>query len=105
MAAGGGIYNNGGTVNATNSTFSSNRLSNFFNFNLNPIPSGGGIHNEGGTVNLTNSIFSGNSGWAPSRGGAISNNSGTVNVTNGTFSGNSAQEAVASLTMAQAQSK
>jgi len=88
--SGGGIYNNGGTVNATNSTFSNNRLSNFFNPNLNPIPSGGGIHNEGGTVNLTNSIFSGNSGFAPSRGGAISNNSGTVNVTNGTFSGNSA---------------
>ena len=87
---GGGIYNNGGTVNATNSTFSSNSLSNFFNPNLNPIPSGGGIHNEGGTVNLTNSNFSGNSGFAPSRGGAISNNSGTVNVTNGTFSGNRA---------------
>jgi hypothetical protein len=91
-SSGGGIYNNGGTVNATNSTFSNNRLSNFFNPNLNPIPSGGGIHNEGGTVNLTNSIFSGNSGSAPSRGGAISNNSGTVNVTNGTFSGNSAQD-------------
>ncbi|WP_445241791.1 Calx-beta domain-containing protein [Microcoleus vaginatus] len=89
---GGGIYNNGGTVNATNSTFSNNRLSNFFNPNLNPIPSGGGIHNEGGTVNLTNSIFSSNSGFAPSKGGAISNNSGTVNVTNGTFSGNSAQD-------------
>jgi RTX calcium-binding nonapeptide repeat (4 copies)/Calx-beta domain len=87
---GGGIYNNGGTVNATNSTFSNNRLSNFFNPNLNPIPSGGGIHNEGGTVNLTDSIFSSNSGFAPSRGGAISNNSGTVNVTNGTFSGNRA---------------
>ena len=87
---GGGIYNNGGTVNATNSTFSNNRLSNFLDFTLNPIPSGGGIHNEGGTVNLTNSIFSGNNGWAPSKGGAISNNSGTVNVTNGTFSGNSA---------------
>src|SRR6476661_5577996 len=89
---GGGIYNNGGTVNATNSTFSSNSLSNFFNPNLNPIPSGGGIHNEGGTVNLTDSNFSGNSGFAPSRGGAVSNNSGTVNVTNGTFSGNSAQD-------------
>ena len=87
---GGGIYNNGGTVNASNSTFSSNRLSNFFDPSLNPIPSGGGIHNEGGTVNLTNSIFSGNNGGAPSRGGAISNNTGTVNVTNGTFSGNSA---------------
>ena len=86
--SGGGIYNNGGTVNATNSTFSSNSLRYFLDFTLNPIPSGGGIHNEGGTVNLTNSIFSGNSGWAPSKGGAISNNSGTVNVTNGTFSGN-----------------
>jgi hypothetical protein len=83
---GGGLYNNGGTVNATNSTFSSNRLSSFLT--LNPIPSGGGIHNEGGTVNLTNSIFSNNSSSAASRGGAISNNSGTVNVTNGTFSGN-----------------
>jgi ribosomal protein S28E/S33 len=87
-SSGGGIYNNGGTVEVTNSTFSSNSLSYFLDFTLNPIPSGGGIHNEGGTLNLTNSIFSGNSGWAPSRGGAISNNSGTVNVTNGTFSGN-----------------
>jgi len=87
-SSGGGIYNKGGTVNATNSSFSNNRLSYFLDFTLNPIPSGGGIHNEGGTVNLTNSIFSGNNGWAPSRGGAVSNNSGTVNVTNGTFSGN-----------------
>jgi hypothetical protein len=59
---GAGIYNNGGTVNATNSTFSGNSLGNYYLFPNQPIPSGGGIHNEGGTVNVTNSIFSGNSG-------------------------------------------
>ncbi|MEG4214283.1 Calx-beta domain-containing protein [Microcoleus sp. Pol14C6] len=92
---GAGIYNNGGTVNATNSTFSGNGFGRYYIFPNEPIPSGGGIHNEGGTVNVTNSIFSDNygySGFATTRGGAISNNSGTVNVTNGTFSGNSAQE-------------
>ena len=59
---GAGIYNNGGTVNATNSTFSNNRLGNYYLSPNQPIPSGGGIHNEGGTVNVTNSIFSGNRG-------------------------------------------
>jgi hypothetical protein len=61
---GAGIYNNGGTVNATNSTFSNNRFGRFLMFSNDPIASGGGIHNEGGTVNVTNSIFSGNSGYS-----------------------------------------
>jgi hypothetical protein len=61
---GAGIYNNGGTVNATNSTFSNNGFGRFLMFSNDPIASGGGIHNEGGTVNVTNSIFSGNSGYS-----------------------------------------
>jgi len=85
---GGGIYNQSGTVNVTNSTFSGNTA---------PGPGligspggGGGIYNNGNgaTVNVTNSTFSGNS--ASNTGGGILNNGGTVNVTNGTFSGNSA---------------
>ena len=84
---GGGIYNQSGTVNVTNSTFSGNTA---------PGPGligspggGGGIYNNGNgaTVNVTHSTFSGNSA---SFGGGISNNGGTVNVTQSTFSGNTA---------------
>jgi len=73
---GGGIFNNGGTVNLTNSTVSGNSANG---------GSGGGILNLGGTVNLTSSTVSGNSA---SNGGGILN-SGTVNLTNSTVSGNS----------------
>jgi CSLREA domain-containing protein len=80
-AAGGGIYDDGGTVNVINSTFSGNSASG----------DGGGILNNGGTVSVTNSTFSGNSSSTGAVGGGISNeNGGTVNVTNSTFSGNSA---------------
>jgi CSLREA domain-containing protein len=80
-AAGGGILNNGGTVNVINSTFSANSASG----------DGGGILNNGGTVSVTNSTFSGNSSSTGAVGGGISNeNGGTLNVTNSTFSGNSA---------------
>jgi CSLREA domain-containing protein len=80
-AAAGGIFNDGGTVNVTNSTFSGNSASG----------DGGGILNNGGTVSVTNSTFSGNSSSTGAVGGGISNeNGGTVNVTNSTFSGNSA---------------
>jgi hypothetical protein len=67
-ASGGGIYNAGGTLTVTNSTFSDN--------------TGGGI-SSGGTLTVTNSTFSGNTG------GGISS-VGTLTVTDSTFSGNSA---------------
>ena len=78
-SSGGGIYNNGGTLTVTNSTFSDNSA-----------PEGGGIYNNSGTLTVTNSTFSGNSAGYP--GGGIANG-GTLTVTNSTFSGNSAGEA------------
>jgi hypothetical protein len=79
---GGGIYNDGGTVNVTNGLTIANSATS---------GDGGGIYNEGGTVNVTNGTFSNNrTFFFEGKGGGISNNSGTVNVTNGTFSGNSA---------------
>ena len=72
---GGGIYNAGGTLTITNSTFSGNSA-----------VAGGGIYNAG-SLTITNSTFSGNSSQA-SGGGIFSN--GTLTITNSTFSGNSA---------------
>ena len=75
----GGIDNQNGTLNVTNSTFSGNSTDGF----------GGGIVNNGsGTLNVSNSTFSGNSVGNGPGGGIV--NFGTLNVTNSTFSGNSA---------------
>ncbi len=74
-ASGGGIENLG-TLNVTNSTFSSNSAG----------TSGGGIYNVT-TLTVTNSTFSGNN--AGGSGGGIYND-GTLTVINSTFSGNSA---------------
>jgi hypothetical protein len=74
---GGGIYNGGGPLTVTNSTFSGNGAS-----------YGGGIYNGSGPLTVTNSTFSDNS--ARSDGGGIINNGGPLTVTNSTFSGNSA---------------
>ncbi len=72
---GGAIYNNGGTLTVTNSTFSANTSS------LNA----GGIFNAG-TASVTNSTFSDNSG---AYSGALqSQYGGPLTVTNCTFSGN-----------------
>ncbi|MCQ3936571.1 MAG: hypothetical protein DPW18_05935 [Chloroflexi bacterium] len=71
---GGGVFNNGGTLTVTNSTFSNNSALN-----------GGGISNFG-TLTVTNGTFSGNS--AGDNGGGIFNR-GTLTVTDSTFSGNS----------------
>jgi predicted outer membrane repeat protein len=74
----GGVYNSGGTLTVTNSTFSGNSA-----------PIGGGIYNYGSTLTVTNSTFSGNS--AHYDGGGIFNGAGSaLTVTNSTFSGNSA---------------
>ena len=80
---GGAIFNGGGTLTVTNSTFSGN------------TGLGGAIANggatSGGTLTVTNSTFSGNSspGSSGVGGGAIFN-VGTLTVINSTFSGNSA---------------
>ena len=76
---GAGIYNDGGTVNVTNGTFSNNQA-------FSSPGTGGGISNNSGTVNVTNGTFSGNS--ATSGGGISNNGPGTVKVANSTFSNN-----------------
>ena len=98
--SGGGIYNNGGTLNVTNSSISSNSGSRLYNDGdtLNVTNSsissnsGYGLYNAG-TLNVTNSTFSSNSANAinlPSGGGIYNTDTGTLNVTNSTFSSNSA---------------
>jgi len=80
-STGGGIYNDHGTVNVSNSTFSQNSATG----------AGGGILNNHGTVNVSNSTFSGNS--AVISGGGIyssTNDSQTTTIENSTISGNSA---------------
>ncbi|MEG4077683.1 choice-of-anchor Q domain-containing protein [Microcoleus sp. Pol8_D6] len=90
---GAGIYNDGGTVNVTNSTLSNNTVTG----DTVTGGRGGGIYNNGGTVNATNSTFSNNrlsNFFNPNlnpipSGGGIHNEGGTVNLTNSIFSGNS----------------
>jgi CSLREA domain-containing protein len=86
---GGGIENDGGSLNVTNCTFSGNTAAHF----------GGAVENTGGgTVNVNNCTFSGNraineNGTIDSRGGAITNGGTvTLNVTNSTFFGNKADD-------------
>jgi len=79
LEGGAGIYNDGGTVNVTNGTFSNNQAFSFSG-------KGGAISNNSGTVNVTNGTFSGNS--ATSGGGISNNGPGTVKVANSTFSEN-----------------
>ena len=82
---GGGLDNEGGTLNVTGSTFSGNSAKD-----------GGGIYNTG-TLTVNTSTFSENSANETSaatsngNGGGIYN-TGTMTVTNSTFSGNSATD-------------
>ncbi|MEG4943736.1 Calx-beta domain-containing protein [Microcoleus sp. F4-D5] len=93
ISDGGGIYNDGGTVNVTNSTLSNNTVTG----DTVTGGRGGGIYNNGGTVNAINSTFSNNrlsNFFNPNlnpipSGGGIHNEGGTVNLTNSIFSGNS----------------
>ena len=78
VGSGGGIFNDGGVVTITSSTFSSNSTGR-----------GGGIANFDGTLTITNSTFSSNS-TTQFHGGGIYNDNGTVTIANSTFSGNSA---------------
>ena len=70
------LYNDGGTLTITNSTFSGNTSE-----------YGGGIYNEGATVSITASTFSGNSA-ANDGGGIYNDDAGLVTVTDSTFSAN-----------------
>ncbi|HEY9835547.1 MAG TPA: choice-of-anchor Q domain-containing protein, partial [Vampirovibrionales bacterium] len=74
---GGGIYNNGGLVQLTNSVVNNNYAGG----------SGAGIFNSAGQLNIVSSTISDN--YAPFEGGGIWN-SGTLNITNSTISGNTA---------------
>ena len=71
---GGGLFNNGGAMTVTNSTFYSNTA-----------PDGGGLRNSG-TLSLINSTFYSNT--ADTGGGLV--NYGTLTVTNSTFYSNTA---------------
>ena len=75
----GGIYNDGGTLNVTDSTFSGNIAAH----------GGGGIYNNGGRLTVTGSTFSGNGAVV---GGGLfnANTPGGATVINSTFSGNTA---------------
>jgi hypothetical protein len=74
---GGGLFNNGGTVTITSSTFSGNGGHAF----------GGGLYNNAdGTLTLTNSILSGNS--ASDGGGIYKTTGGTVTITHSTIVNN-----------------
>ncbi|MCI5147234.1 MAG: hypothetical protein D3923_17335, partial [Candidatus Electrothrix sp. AR3] len=79
-AAGGGIYNYGGTVTLNSSTVSGNQAE-----------SSGGIYNFAGTVTLNNSTVSNNqASSAGSTGGGIGNYSGVLLLNTSTISGNTA---------------
>lgn len=81
--SGGGLYNSGGTITVTESTFSGNSAGNYRG-----LGSGGGIANSNGAVTVNNSTFSGN--FAFSAGGAIMMDGGVLAVVDSTFSGNGA---------------
>ena len=79
--AGGGISNNGGTLQISNSTFSGN--------SANSANAGGGAIDNQGTLAIENSTFSGNHAFQ--WGGGIFNR-GQVTVTNSTLSGNTVSD-------------
>jgi hypothetical protein len=81
--AGGGIYNDGGTLMITNSTVSNNLAGVPDPF---PVGTGGGIYNYG-TLTITNCTINSNQVWLA--GGGISSG-GTLTITNSTVSGNGA---------------
>ncbi len=103
---GGGI-SSAGTLNVTNSTFSSNSASfgggiyNTSTLNMSKstvsandaIAAGGGIFNNG-TLNVSSSTFSANSASAGHGGGIYNGFMGTLNVSNSTFANNSANSSL-----------
>lgn len=98
---GGAIFNNGGTVQITNSTITGNDAFGGANaFADGGGGNGGAIFNEGGTLQITGSLFSNNSAFGGTstlssggggNGGAISSNSShPLTIANSTFFGNKA---------------
>jgi predicted outer membrane repeat protein len=81
QGSGGGIYNYGGPLTVTNSTFSGNSAPGDYGF-------GGGIE-SGGTLTLTNSTFSGNSANGLYGGGGDLDNFGDASIKGTIFAGRS----------------
>lgn len=95
-AVGGGIYNDHGTVEVSDSVFSMNvtAASGFSGSKA----YGGGIFNDRGTVTVTGSTFESNwtnaSGSSTASGGGIDNDGGSVVVERSTFEGNETTRSV-----------
>jgi len=75
---GGGIYNDGGTVNISYSTLSDNTAA---------VEGGGGVYNSSGTVGISHSTLSGNTA---TYGGGIYSEAGVLNISDSTLSSNGA---------------
>jgi hypothetical protein len=91
LASGGGLYNNGGTVTITQSTFSGNEA-----VGGGAGAAGGGLYSNGGTVTISGSTFAQNGADAAdpfggAAGGGLYNNGGTVTISGGTFAQNGVQ--------------
>jgi len=90
---GGGLFNSGGTVTISSSTFSGNSAN--ADPCLNNGGSGGGFANDNGTVSISSSIFANNSAkngnfdW--DGGGGLASESGTVTINSSSFTNNSAE--------------
>jgi uncharacterized repeat protein (TIGR03803 family) len=98
---GGGIFNDGGTLELLDTEFRANLATNAWIRPMEPLTNGGrggAILNQGGTINATNCRFSGNIATTQSipqgegaLGGAICNPAGRVNLDRCIFTGNIAQ--------------
>ena len=109
-ADGGGIRNNGGILNLTDSSVTSNHTAGLGGgiFNTiggtviltdsvlrgNTAAGGGGISNLAGIVTLTSSTLISNTASSIVGGGGIFNSSGTVTITNSTLNGNLAYQSL-----------
>ncbi len=103
---GGGLFNGGGTVSISNSTFANNSAADgggLFNFgtvsintstfanNSSYYRGGGGLENGGGTVSISNSTFANNSANG-GFGGGLDSQDGTVTISNSTIANNSGSD-------------
>ncbi len=79
-SGGGGLYDRGGTVSISGSTFSGNTAA----------QSGGGIFSNAGALTIMDSTLSNNTLGGAGAGGGVYENGGTLTVTNSTVAGNSA---------------
>jgi hypothetical protein len=92
VQAGGGIYNNAGTLTITNSAVGTNTA--FYSDIGYAVGDGGGIYNSGGTLTITNSAVNNNLAGvtdpfpAGTGGGIASYGNGTLTITNSTIRGN-----------------